>query len=77
MIRLAFAIELNYEVADNPADFVFNIHAAHTPWQFVFVESVLASQPVYSTVILLFFLAAVPFPTLISIYFSPSFNVTG
>jgi len=46
MIRLRFAIELRYEIADNPADFVFNIHAARTSHQSVFVESLSVSQPV-------------------------------
>lgn len=50
MIRLKFAIELKYEIADNAADFVFNIHAAQTPWQSVFAEAVLLSQPVATTV---------------------------
>ena len=49
MIRLRFAIELKYEIADNPADFVFNIHAAHTPWQAVFAEALMVSQPVVTT----------------------------
>jgi len=46
MIRLKFAIELRYEIADNPADFIFNIHAARTPWQSVFAEAVSVSQAV-------------------------------
>ncbi len=46
MIRLVFSIELVYEVADNPADFVFNIHAAETPWQSISSESLVLSQPV-------------------------------
>lgn len=50
MIRLKFAIELKYEIADNAADFVFNIHAAQTPWQSVFAEAVVLSQPVAATV---------------------------
>ena len=44
MIRLSFDIELKYEVAEQPADFVFNIHAAHTPWQTVVTE-VLSIDP--------------------------------
>ena len=44
MIRLVFSIELIYEVADNPADFVFNIHAARTPWQSISSESLVLSQ---------------------------------
>ena len=50
MIRLKFAIELKYEIADNTADFVFNIHAAQTPWQTVVAEAVALSQPVAKTV---------------------------
>ena len=30
MIRLRFSIQLGYEILDQPADFIFNIHAAHT-----------------------------------------------
>jgi len=44
MIRLSFDIELKYEIAEQPADFVFNIHAAHTPLQTVVTE-VLAVSP--------------------------------
>jgi transglutaminase-like putative cysteine protease len=50
MIRLKFSIDLAYEVADNTADFVFNIHAAQTDWQTVFAEVVAVSQPVERTV---------------------------
>ena len=39
MVRLSFAIELRYEIAEQPADFVFNVHAARTPWQSVVVEN--------------------------------------
>lgn len=38
VIRLIFAIELKYEIAGQPADFVFNIHAARTPAQAVVCE---------------------------------------
>ena len=38
MIRLAFATELRYDIAEQPADFVFNIHAARTPRQTVVSE---------------------------------------
>jgi transglutaminase-like putative cysteine protease len=44
MIRLSFDIELKYEIAEQPADFVFNIHAAHTPLQSV-VNEVLTIEP--------------------------------
>ena len=46
MVRLSFAIELRYDIAEQPADFVFNIHAARTPWQTVVSESVLISPHV-------------------------------
>jgi transglutaminase-like putative cysteine protease len=46
MTRLKYAIELKYEIADNAADFIFNIHAAQNPWQTVVSESVTSSQPV-------------------------------
>jgi transglutaminase-like putative cysteine protease len=39
VIRLQFAITLKYEIADNPSDFVFNIHAALTPSQHVATEA--------------------------------------
>jgi transglutaminase-like putative cysteine protease len=45
MIRLTFAIELRYDVADQPADFVFNIHAACTPWQTVVIERLVIEPP--------------------------------
>ena len=45
MIRLKYTVELRYDIADNAADFVFNIHAAQTPWQSVFAEALLVSQP--------------------------------
>ena len=52
MIRLKFAIDLKYEIADNPADFILNVHAAQTPWQAVFAEAVALSQQVASSVYL-------------------------
>jgi hypothetical protein len=30
MIRIELQVELSYEIDDRDADFVFNIHAAHT-----------------------------------------------
>ena len=45
MIQLTFAIELRYEIAEQPADFVFNVHAAHTPWQTVVSEKVTITPP--------------------------------
>ena len=44
MIRLSFDIELKYEIAEQPADFVFNIHASPTALQTIVTE-VLAIDP--------------------------------
>ncbi len=49
MVRLRFSICLRYEILDQPADFIFNIHAAHTARQKVLNESLLISQPVRTT----------------------------
>jgi transglutaminase-like putative cysteine protease len=46
VIRLSFSIGLKYEIAESPADFVFNIHAAQTARQTVVNESLTLSQPV-------------------------------
>src|SRR5688572_5637997 len=46
LIRLSFTIQLKYEIAEAPADFVFNIHAARTSRQTVVSESLAVSQPV-------------------------------
>jgi len=45
MIRLSFSIELRYEVVGPPADFVFNVHAAQTPWQAVVIEVLTITPP--------------------------------
>ena len=45
MVRLSFTIELRYEIAEQPADFVFNIHAARTPWQTVVSEKITIDPP--------------------------------
>ena len=50
MIRLQFSINLSYEIIGQPADFIFNIHAAPTAHQSVLTESLSISQPVMSTV---------------------------
>ncbi len=50
MIRLRFSIHLSYEIIDQPADFIVNIHAAQTPRQFVVNESLTISQPLSTTV---------------------------
>lgn len=49
MVRLSFTIELKYEIADQPADFVLNVHAARTPLQTVASESVAIHPPVEHT----------------------------
>lgn len=46
MIRIELNVELAYEVETPGADFVFNIHAAHTPSQIVTDEKLVLSQPV-------------------------------
>lgn len=50
MIRLQFSIRLSYEVIGQPADFIFNIHAAPTAHQSVLTESLTVSQPLASTI---------------------------
>ncbi len=45
MIRLDLTISLGYEIAGSPADFVFNIHAAHTPSQAVVREHLSIAPP--------------------------------
>jgi hypothetical protein len=46
MIRIELNIELNYEIDSQGADFVFNIHAAHTPQQTISAETLWLSQAV-------------------------------
>lgn len=46
MVRLQFSIELNYDTSPPGGDFIFNIHAAHTPQQIVVQENLRLSQPV-------------------------------
>jgi transglutaminase-like putative cysteine protease len=50
MVRLRIALELDYEVGAPGCDFVFNIHAAHTPRQHVRAESLHLSQALASVV---------------------------
>ena len=50
MIRLELAIDLDYEISDPGCDFIFNIHAAHTPRQHVLHESLALTQNVPSRV---------------------------
>ena len=52
MVRLKLSLELNYQIADPGADFIFNIHAAHTHSQVVTDERLALSQhltPVINT----------------------------
>ncbi len=44
MVRIELDIELNYEVAAPGADFIFNIHAAHTKNQTVMAEQLSINQ---------------------------------
>ena len=44
MVRLELSTQLAYEVLDAGCDFIFNIHAAHTPRQTVVHESLQLSQ---------------------------------
>jgi len=46
MIRVELQIELSYEIDAHGADFVFNIHAAHTPSQTISGERLALSQSV-------------------------------
>jgi len=46
MIRIELQAELCYEVDDRGADFVFNVHAAHTQRQIISAEQLVLSQPV-------------------------------
>lgn len=51
MVRFELALELAYEVTGwGGADFIFNIHAAQTPHQFVVHESLVLNQPVVADV---------------------------
>jgi transglutaminase-like putative cysteine protease len=46
MIRIDLQVDLNYEIDEYGADFVFNIHAAHTPSQIVTAERLTLNQSV-------------------------------
>ena len=48
MIRIELRVELNYEIDVHGADFIFNVHAAHTPCQTIVAEQARLSQPVAS-----------------------------
>ncbi len=44
MTRLELSLDLDYDISDPGCDFIFNIHAAHTPRQQVLDESLTLSQ---------------------------------
>ena len=46
MVRLHFAVELDYQVQDPGADFIFNLQAARTRHQHVVDETLEVSQAV-------------------------------
>ncbi len=46
MIRLDLSVELNYQIDQYGADFVFNIHAAQTRSQVITAENLVLSQPI-------------------------------
>jgi transglutaminase-like putative cysteine protease len=46
VIRLKLSIDLQYEISNQPSDFILNIHAAQTEHQKVITESLNISQPV-------------------------------
>lgn len=50
MVHLRFSIDLHYEIVDQTADFIFNIHAAQTPHQTVLHESLTINQALTSTI---------------------------
>ena len=50
MVRIQFAIDLQYELSYPGADFVFNIHAAQTKSQSIVSEQLQISQPVPSNI---------------------------
>jgi hypothetical protein len=50
MVRIELQIELGYDIDQHGADFVFNIHPAHTPCQKVSAEHLSLSQPVEAQV---------------------------
>ena len=50
MVRLQLSLELNYDIGPPDGDFIFNIHAAHTPCQAIVDEQLELSQPLPATV---------------------------
>jgi hypothetical protein len=49
MVRIQFSIQLAYDIASPGADFVFNLHCAHTRHQTVLTEQLQLSQSVASS----------------------------
>ncbi|WP_144631772.1 transglutaminase-like domain-containing protein [Bordetella genomosp. 13] len=49
-VRIALSVDLEYEIGSYGADFIFNIHAAHTARQSVSSEHVSLSQPIVADV---------------------------
>lgn len=45
MVRIELSVDLQYEVAPPGADFIFNIHGAHTRCQVIRSERLDISQP--------------------------------
>lgn len=50
MIRMRLSLALSFEVATPGSDFIFNLHAAHTPRQIVLEETLMVNQAVLRTV---------------------------
>ena len=50
MIRIQLEVGLSYEIDEHGADFVFNIHAAHTPSQIISDETLVLSQAIPSQI---------------------------
>ena len=50
MIRMRLSLALSFEVATPGSDFIFNLHAAHTPRQTVVDETLMVNQTVPRTV---------------------------
>ena len=49
MVRIQFSIQLAYDVAPPGADFIFNLHCAHTRHQTLLTEQLQLNQAVAST----------------------------
>jgi transglutaminase-like putative cysteine protease len=50
MVRLKLSLELNYVIGEPGGDFIFNIHAAHTPSQVIVDERLELGQPLQAEV---------------------------